>query len=86
MFRTHNGRRRPPPAVRRDGMIIYIGPDQVMPVSTVLGTAVGLLLLFWNKAVALFYRITGRPIEKDGSAEPAAPAAQASAAEEPRHQ
>jgi len=67
-------------------MIIYIGPDQVMPVSTVLGTLVGLLLLFWNKVIGLFYRITGRPIEKDGSEEPAAPAAQASAAEEPRRQ
>jgi len=30
-------------------MMIYLGPDQVLPLSGVLGTAVGLALMFWGK-------------------------------------
>ena len=77
------GRVRAPLAGRRERMIIYVGPDQVMPISSVLGTLVGLILLFWNKLVVMVSRLTGRPLEKSGSGEPASPVAPASRTEEP---
>ncbi len=30
-------------------MLIYIGPDQMIPLSGLLGTAAGLALMFWGK-------------------------------------
>jgi len=39
---------------------IYAGPDQVMTVTSGLASLVGLLLIFWNKVVAVFARILGR--------------------------
>jgi hypothetical protein len=30
-------------------MIVYVGPDQIIPLSGFLGTAVGLALMFWGK-------------------------------------
>jgi hypothetical protein len=54
-------------------MALYIGPDQVMPISSVLGTLVGLVLIFWNKLVLLASRITGRPLEKRKTEERASP-------------
>ena len=64
-------------------MAIYIGPDQVMPVSSVLGTLVGLILLFWNKLAVLFSRITGRTLAKPEVEEPAPSAGTVSQGEEP---
>jgi len=66
-------------------MAIYIGPDQVMPVSSVLGTLLGLVLLFWNKLVLVFSRITGRPLAKNEEAGAAGPAESTPRAEEPPH-
>lgn len=36
---------------------IYVGPDQVMPVMSVLATIMGALLIFWSKVVAVFRKI-----------------------------
>jgi hypothetical protein len=66
-------------------MGIYIGPDQVMPVSSVLGTLIGLILLFWNKLILLFGRITGRPAPKREGGEPLPPASSPARAEETQH-
>jgi hypothetical protein len=33
------------------GMILYVGPDQLIPLSGFFGTAVGLVLLFWGRVV-----------------------------------
>lgn len=30
-------------------MMLYVGPDQIIPVSALSGTLVGLALIFWNK-------------------------------------
>ena len=30
-------------------MLLYVGPDQIIPLSGFLGTAVGLALMFWDK-------------------------------------
>lgn len=31
--------------------MLYVGPDQIVPLSGFLGTAVGLVLIFWGKLV-----------------------------------
>ena len=54
-------------------MIIYIGPDQVMPVGSALGALIGLILMFWNKLAFLVSRIVGRPLSKREMAGSAAP-------------
>jgi len=30
-------------------MILYVGPDQIIPLSGALGTIAGLALMFWGK-------------------------------------
>lgn len=32
-------------------MLLYVGPDQIIPLSGFLGTAAGLALIFWGKLV-----------------------------------
>ncbi len=46
-------------------MTIYIGPDQVLPLSGILGTAIGLALMFWGKLLEIFRKLTGRSSPKD---------------------
>jgi hypothetical protein len=38
---------------------MYVGPDQVMPVMSVLATILGFLLVFWTKVVGIFRKIFG---------------------------
>ena len=38
-------------------LALYGGPDQVMTVTSGLASLLGLLLIFWNKVVATFFRI-----------------------------
>ena len=45
-----------PPAGGFDSVpiiVLYIGPDQIMPLTSVLGAFVGLALMFWNHVVGL---------------------------------
>ena len=51
-------------------MILYVGPDQLIPLGSFAGSVVGLVLLFWNKLVALFSRITRRPLVKPAPVQP----------------
>jgi hypothetical protein len=41
-------------------MILYIGPDQILPLSGVLGTIVGLGLMFWGKLQDLYRKLASR--------------------------
>jgi len=43
--------------MRIDLLALYAGPDQVMTVTSGLASLLGLLLIFWNKVVAVFFRI-----------------------------
>jgi hypothetical protein len=43
--------------MRFEILAFYGGPDQVMTVTSGLASALGLLLIFWNKVVAVFFRI-----------------------------
>jgi hypothetical protein len=37
-------------------VVLYIGPDQIMPLTSVLSAIVGVVLMFWNRIVALVGR------------------------------
>jgi len=47
---------------------LYAGPDQVMTVTSGLASILGLLLIFWNKVVGIFFKIVRK---FSGSAAPA---------------
>jgi hypothetical protein len=38
---------------------LYIGPDQFLPLTSALGAATGLVLLFWHRVVAWARRLLG---------------------------
>ncbi len=43
-----------------DLIALYGGPDQVMTVTSGIASIVGVLLIFWNKLVAAFFKLFGR--------------------------
>jgi hypothetical protein len=46
-------------------MIIYIGPDQVLPLSGFLGTVIGLALMFWGKLQEAYRKLMSRSSSKN---------------------
>lgn len=42
------------------GILLYIGPDSVMPVATLLATIIGFLLIFWR----FILRMIKKPITR----------------------
>lgn len=38
-------------------VVLYVGPDQILPLASALGAAVGVLLMFWHRVVALGRRV-----------------------------
>jgi hypothetical protein len=53
--------------MRLDLLAFYGGPDQVMTVTSGVASALGLLLMFWNKVTGTFFKVV-RKIK--GSSEP----------------
>lgn len=49
-------------------MLIYVGPDQIIPLSGVVGTTIGLALLFWGKVAGGLQRLVARVIRTDRQA------------------
>jgi hypothetical protein len=41
-------------------LALYGGPDQVMGVTSGLASLLGLLLIFWNKLTATFFKILAK--------------------------
>jgi hypothetical protein len=41
-------------------LALYAGPDQVMTVTSGIASVIGVLLVFWNKVVAAFFKIFRR--------------------------
>jgi hypothetical protein len=66
--------------MRLDFLALYAGPDQVMTVTSGLAGLLGLLLMFWNKVVGLFFKMI-RKIK--GTPEPAVESAKDSSAKTP---
>ncbi len=48
----------------------YVGPDQMMPVASILATVMGFVMIFWNKVLGVFRKIFGgsKPPEAESSA------------------
>ena len=42
--------------MRFEMLALYAGPDQVMTVTSGLASVLGLLLIFWNKIVGIFFK------------------------------
>ncbi len=40
-------------------MLIYVGPDQVVPAMSVLATIMGFVMIFWNKVLGICRKIFG---------------------------
>lgn len=40
-------------------LALYVGPDQMMPVASILATVMGFVMIFWNKVVGIVRRIFG---------------------------
>jgi len=40
-------------------MLLYVGPDQVVPAMSVLATIMGFVMIFWNKVLTIFRKIFG---------------------------
>ena len=55
-------------------LAFYGGPDQVMTVTSGLASLLGLLLIFWNKLVATFFKLVR--IFRRADAQPATPEVQ----------
>lgn len=39
-------------------VLLYAGPDQILPLMSVVGAVLGVLLVFWQRFVALVRRIS----------------------------
>jgi len=39
-------------------MLLYVGPDQLIPLSGVFGTMFGLALIFWGKVMQGFRKVS----------------------------
>lgn len=37
-------------------VVLYVGPDQIMPLTSIIGAVFGLALMFWNRLVGLAYK------------------------------
>jgi hypothetical protein len=46
---------------RRRKVLLYVGPDQMMPLTSVLASIVGLFLIFWNRLRIIFQKIFLKP-------------------------
>jgi hypothetical protein len=55
--------------MRLEFLAFYGGPDQVMTVTSGVASLLGLLLMFWNKVTAVFFRVVRK---FKGSPEPQA--------------
>jgi hypothetical protein len=51
-------------------VVAYVGPDQIMPLASVLSAIVGVAVMFWHKLVALFRKVLGVFTRRGRSSEP----------------
>ena len=52
---------------------LYVGPDQMMPVASILATIMGFLLIFWHKLLAMLRRIARLFRRSEGDAPSSSP-------------
>lgn len=44
---------------RVPAVLLYVGPDQIMPLASVLSAIIGVALMFWHKLVGLVRKCVG---------------------------
>ena len=44
---------------RVPAVLLYVGPDQIMPLASVLSAIVGVALMFWHRLVGLVRKCVG---------------------------
>jgi hypothetical protein len=44
---------------RLPAVLLYVGPDQIMPLASVLSAIVGLAVMFWHRLVGLVRKCVG---------------------------
>ena len=54
-------------------VLAYVGPDQMMPVASILATIMGFLLIFWHKLLAMLRRIARLFRRSEGDAPSSSP-------------
>lgn len=62
---------------------LYVGPDQMMPVASILATLMGFIMIFWNKVVSTLRRLTG-VFRRSAGGVPQPPAADTSSKQPPK--
>jgi hypothetical protein len=50
-------------------LLLYAGPDQIMPLVSILGAIVGVLLLLWQRVVLLVRKVWSYVLSKSRSAQ-----------------
>ncbi len=40
-------------------VMLYVGPDQLLPLTSILGAIGGAIMIFWRQVVGVFKKITG---------------------------
>jgi hypothetical protein len=48
--------------------LLYVGPDQILPLTSILGAIGGALLIFWRHVVSFFKKIGSLFSKKEDSA------------------
>jgi hypothetical protein len=48
-------------------MLLYVGPDQLIPLSGVFGTLFGLALMFWGRVMQGFRKVSSRLFSKSAT-------------------
>jgi hypothetical protein len=59
----HVGRIAPP-------IVLYIGPDVFLPITSALAAAAGFVLMFWQRIVSFVARAVGRGRSGDAKVDP----------------
>lgn len=51
-------------------MLLYVGPDQLIPLSGIFGTVFGLALMFWGKVIQGFRKVSSWLVPKSATEKP----------------
>jgi hypothetical protein len=46
-----------PDVIHLNPLVLYVGPDQILPISSALAAITGILLLFWQRVKLLFQKL-----------------------------
>lgn len=47
-------------------LALYVGPDQLLPLTSILGAIGGVLMIFWRQVVAFARRVAGSFSKHEG--------------------